>query len=277
MKKGLLTLFVIASNLLVSVQMMAQTAGTLTFSFTQIAQTPTYDGTKNALAVWIETNSGTFVKTKLRYAGKGNGTSDHLPTYSVNAGGSSTNCLATTVNVTDATTGATLTNFGARSITWDGKNVSGTTNGAVVADGSYRVAVEETWNHGTTGTVVTYFTFTKGPTVVTMSPASTAQFSNIHLAWTPTGVTAVDESSLFDDVSLYPNPNQGSFRLSTGGLQGKIEVDVMNTLGESIYKKDFTVSAGENIPIEIPSAKSGLYFVRIQSGSNVGIKNFNVN
>jgi len=39
----------------------AQTAGTLTFTFTTIAHTG-YQNTKNVLAVWAQTNTGTFVK-----------------------------------------------------------------------------------------------------------------------------------------------------------------------------------------------------------------------
>jgi hypothetical protein len=189
MKEGILkSVFILVLMICISNGLFAQTSGTLTFSFTQIAQSPSYSGTRNALAAWIQTGSGaggTFVKTKLRYAGAGQGTSDHLPTFSVAAGGTSTNCMATTVNITDATTGATLSSFGARSFTWDGNNVSGTTNGTTVADGTYSVAIQETWDHGTTGTVTNYFAFTKGPTAVNTTFPNTAQFSNITLVWTP--------------------------------------------------------------------------------------------
>ncbi len=171
-----------------SVSVSAQTAGTLTFSFTPVTMSPGYSGTRNVLAVWIQTSANGaagFVKTKLRYAG--GGTSDHLPTWSVNAGGTAGNCLsaAPNPNVTDATTGATLSSFTAKSITWDGKNVVGLANGTTVADGAYRVAIQETWNHGTTGTVTTYFAFTKGPTEDKQTPANTANFTGITLDWLP--------------------------------------------------------------------------------------------
>ena len=55
----------------------SQTDGTLTFTYTQNVPAGT-SATKNVLAVWIEDNAGTFVKTKLRRWG--GGTSDHLPT-----------------------------------------------------------------------------------------------------------------------------------------------------------------------------------------------------
>ena len=89
------------------------------------------------LAVWIETSTGTFVKTKLRYVG--GGTDDHLATWGKAAGCVNTTAVTATTgcNVTDATTGATQTTFPSRTVTWDGKNTNGTANGTTVADGTY--------------------------------------------------------------------------------------------------------------------------------------------
>ncbi len=133
----------------------AQTAGTLTFTYNQPQPTnPTLNqGVKNVYAVWIESSAGTFIKTKCRYTS--GSTDDHLPTWSSKCG-----CANTTIatgsacNITDATTGATRTAsttptaFGAKSISWDGKNVVGATNGTTVADGTYKVWVESSWNDG---------------------------------------------------------------------------------------------------------------------------------
>jgi len=187
MKKQLLNFAGIALAILFSVNLFAQTSGTFTFSFTPVTMSPGYTGTKNVLAVWIQTSAGAFVKTKIRYAG--GGTSDHLPTWSVNAGGTAGNCLSAppNPNVTDATTGATLASFTAKTITWDGKNVSGTANGTLVADGAYKITIQETWNHGTGGTVTTSFPFTKGPAADHQTPANTANFTNIKLDWVPIG------------------------------------------------------------------------------------------
>jgi PKD repeat protein len=164
-------------------QLSAQTAGTLSFNVTTIAHTG-YSGTKNDLAIWIQDNSGAFVRTYYRYAG--GGTADHLPTWSVNAGGTSGNCLSANCNVVGATTGATLTGAVTKSLTWNGTNSSG----VLVADGVYKVTIQETWNHGTSGTTTRSFTFTKGPTQDVQSPAADANFTGISLQWTPTPPTA---------------------------------------------------------------------------------------
>lgn len=131
MRKTLLRLFGLILSICCSANTFAQTVGTLTFSFTPVTKSPGYSGTKNHLAVWIQTSTGGFVKTKLRYAQVER---DHLPTYAVNSGGTASNCTAAACNKTDAITGATLPNFTAKTIVWDGKNVNGTVNGTTVAD-----------------------------------------------------------------------------------------------------------------------------------------------
>jgi len=188
MKKSLLCLCCITIILSSCISIFAQTAGTLTCSFTPVTKSPGYSGTKNHLAVWIQTSTGAFVKTKLRYAQVER---DHLPTYAVNSGGTASNCTAAACNKTDAITGATLPNFTAKTIVWDGKNVNGTANGTTVPDGVYKVTIEETWNHGTSGTIVKSYTFTKGPNADHQTPANDAYFTNIKLDWVPaaTGLT----------------------------------------------------------------------------------------
>jgi hypothetical protein len=184
MKKQLLNLAGIALAICISINLSAQTVGTFTFSFTPVTMSLGYSGTKNVLAVWIQNSAGTFIKTKIRYVG--GGTSDHLPTWAANSGGSATNALSASCNITDATTGATLQSFTVKTIVWDGKNVNGTSNGTTVADGAYKVTIQETWNHGTGGTVTTSFPFTKGPTADHQTPANTTNFTGIKLDWVPT-------------------------------------------------------------------------------------------
>lgn len=184
MKKVLVNFAGIVFAICFSVNLSAQTAGTLTFKFTQVAHSPCYSASRNVLAVWIQTNANGFVKTKLKNGGL-NSTSDHLPAWSVNAGGTTTNM--SNCNVTDATTGATLASFGAKTIVWDGKNVNGASNGVIVADGVYKVTIQETWNHGTGSTVTKSYTFTKGPVADHQTPANDANFTSITLDWVPAG------------------------------------------------------------------------------------------
>lgn len=184
MKKSLLDLAGTALAICFSVSVFAQTPGTLTCKFTPVAHSPCYSGTKSVMAVWIQTSAGGFVKSKLRNVGSG--TKDHLPSWAVNSGGTAGNATAAACNITDATTGATLSSFTAKTITWDGKNVAGTANGTTVADGVYKVTIQETWNHGTASTVLVSYTFTKGPAPDHQAPPNDANFTNVTLDWIPT-------------------------------------------------------------------------------------------
>lgn len=175
-------------GILLTSSLFAQTAGTLTFNFTEVskANNLTYQSQgRHVLAVWIQSNTGTFTKSRLRYVGSS--TNDHLPTWAANSGGPAGDCLSTSCNIVGATTGATLSSFASRSFTWNGTDASAVV-GVNVPDGVYKVTIEETWNHGTTSTAVRSFTFTKGPNSDIQTPTTDANFSGISLQWIPTAV-----------------------------------------------------------------------------------------
>ncbi len=186
--KKLLPKLMMYVSLCLSVNMAAQTAGTLTFTFTEVAKTPTYNGNfQHVLAAWVQTNSGAFVKTKLRYAGSG--TSDHLPTWAANAGcASSANCLGGACNIVDGTTGATRSSWTGYTITWDGC-IGAAGTGTLQPDAVYKVTIQSTWNHGTTGTATSSYTFTKGPSADHQTPAANSYFTGVKLDWVPTVAT----------------------------------------------------------------------------------------
>ena len=168
---------------------IAQTVGTLSFSFNEVSKpaSATYNNYgKHVLAVWIQSDLGQFVKTISRNVGSV--TRDHLQTWAVNSGGAASNAIATNCNVVSATTGATLASFGNRSVTWDGTDV----NGNLLPDGIYKISIEETWNHSANGTVVRSFSFVKGPNVDAQSPAADANFDAIILSWNPLSAEIIE-------------------------------------------------------------------------------------
>lgn len=252
MKKLLASIALAVFGMFLSVSIQAQTSGTLTFTFTPIAKSPCYSASRHVLAVWIENNAGSFIKTKMRYCCT-NSTSDHLPTWSVNAGGTASNCNS--ANVVSATTGATLTSFTNKSITWDGTNVSGT----VVPDGIYKVMIQETWNHGSTGTATSTYTFTKGPAADHQTPAANTTFSGVKLDWVPTS-TGVSSASTLEGVSIYPNPNStGIFTIDFESATG---IQVVNTLGQTVLNEK--VEGGvQSKNIDMSGFYNGTYFIFI--------------
>lgn len=262
MKRSLLKLTVILLAFGLSNKLSAQTSGVLTFTFTEIAKSPTYNGnSQHVLATWVQTNSGAFVKTKLRYAGPG--TNDHLPTWAGNAGcASSANCLGSGCNTVDGTTGATRASWTSYTVTWDGQMGPATT-GTLQPDGVYKMTVQSTWNHGTTGTAISSFTFTKGPSVDHQTPANNSYLSNIMLDWTPSTAGINEYSLTKPEVSIYPNPSNGLFNLN---YSNATHIKVFNTLGNVILQENLKENSSNGLKtIDLSSFANGIYLVSVSN------------
>ncbi|MFM6935882.1 MAG: DUF2271 domain-containing protein [Flavobacteriales bacterium] len=253
MKSILLSVSLFACTLL-----QAQTQGTLAFTFTQTSHT-SYSGSRNVLAVWIQSSTGTFIKTRMRYAG--GGTSDHLPTWAVNSGGTSGNCMSGSCNTVGATTGATLTSFGTRSVTWDGTDASGN----VVADGTYKITIESCWNHGSTAKVTRSFTFTKGTAPDVQTPTADANFTAIGLAWNPAGV-GVTENAPEMIVSIHPNPSTSG--IFTVDFNQATKVTAMNLAGEEVFAEDVKINEVSK-SVNLSNMSNGVYFICVANGTAV--------
>ncbi len=256
-KQSALKAFIMLITLTNIASAQVQTPGSLSFTLT----TPKHangnyvaaDG-RFALGIWIETSTGTFVKTKYRHwiakepAGK-----RHLDTWEPKSGG----------NVVDANTGATLavgaanaSDFGPKTITWNGTDVAG----KVVPDGDYRVAVEETWGHGT-NTVVRYFKFTKGTTINNPAFTNDTNFTNITLKWTPQNL-GVDDYTAISQANIYPNPSpDGIFNIEFKNQVN--EIRVFNVLGKVVFDKEIEQGNANAAKIDLSSFDNGFYIVNV--------------
>lgn len=269
MKKLLLKTTTVCIALLATFNLAAQTAGTLTFTFSPVAKSPCYTGSQNVLAAWIQTSAGGFVKTKLAYAGCCNtcgNTQDHVPTWSANAGGIASNCL--NANVIDGTTGATLSNFTAKSFTWDGKKGAAAT-GTLQPDGIYKVSIQETWNHGTLGTAMTSYTFTKGPAVDHRTITGDANFGNILINWQPAVTTGIGEAtSKKPEMVVYPNPTNGIFNID---YTNATNIKVINTLGVLVYETKIEELSQGTKSIDLASFANGIYMIAVSNDNGSSI------
>ncbi|MFM7007413.1 MAG: DUF2271 domain-containing protein [Flavobacteriales bacterium] len=245
---------ILAFALLLGGFAFSQTQGTLTLTFTQTPHT-SYTGNKNVMAVWIQTSTGTFVKTRKRNAG--GGTSDHLPIWAVNSGGNANNCMSGSCNTVGATTGATLNSFGSVSVSWDGTDVSGN----LVADGTYKITVESCWNHGNTAKASRSYTFTKGPNADVQTPTDDANFTGISLAWNPSGA-GVTETAKPLEVSISPNPS------TTGNIEVNFNeatsITVYNMAGAEILV--VPVLNEQKKMLNLTAVPNGIYFVEVTNG-----------
>lgn len=248
----------VAASIFFSATMFAQTSGTLTVVFTPTvpAGSTFYSGTttkQNTLAAWIQSSTGTFIKTNMRYwGGATSNTGDHLPTW-VSKSGS---------NITSATTGATKSGFASNTFTWNATNVSG----AVVADGNYQLVIEDCWNHGTTpnGIYTSTVSFVKGPTASTVTPTATSWLTGVSVIWTPSAVGVNEINAVNPALSVYPNPTQGLF---TVDFKNANTIKVFNTLGAVVYEEKIEQTTGSK-QIDLTRFVNGVYFVNVSNGTN---------
>lgn len=99
--------------------------------------------------------------------------------------------------------------------------------------------------------------------------ASSQQVSSVKSAWCAVGVgscltTDIDESNSSFQVSVYPNPNDGTFTLSADAKKIK-ELFLFNTLGEKINKFHLDENANNNSLIQINTGSNGVYFLEIHT------------
>ncbi len=83
--------------------------------------------------------------------------------------------------------------------------------------------------------------------------------------------TAPEELSI---KRIYPNPNNGSFKIELNGIFQNTSVDVVSVDGKSIFNKEFT---GTRLDVNLTGVSSGLYFVKIRNGVKTIIEKVTVN
>jgi len=228
-------------------QMQAQTNGTLAVSVTTSSTGGNY-APRNVLAIWIEDNSGKFVKTLLAYA---NARITHLNTWQA-----SSLAAGKEFDKTDAISGATQSSHATRTCQWNGTDYSG----KLMADGDYKVRMELT-DKNATGNVAS-FAFTKGSTAQKLTPTGVPSFSSVTLNWTTT-VTAIDpELTNSNTIVVYPNPGHGIF----------------SVLGENIISLKVTSLSGKvvcisQIPVfDLSNQPNGIYFVSVKTDQATVVK-----
>lgn len=228
----------------------AQTAGILTVTATTSQTSSATYRPKNIVAFWIESSSGSFVKTLLAYASE---RKHYLANWQTK-----TNFAGSIYNTTDAITGATQTSHGARTASWNGKNRSQ----VLVADGNYTLKMESTDNDGVVQNLAA-ISFVKGTSSQTLTPPTTSGFSSISITWTPstTSVEEIEDNSLF---RLYPT--HAKSELFVQGVAIK-SIDISDIHGRVlIHSTEPTISVGH-----LPTAG---YFATIYSDQGVFVKRF---
>ncbi len=176
------------AGVFISKNSFAQTAGVMSFTVSPVSKSTTY-GTSHCVAIWVESASGTFVKTRVRLATSGNA-SAHLLQWKAKS----------TSSIVDAQTGATVTSYATPlTYTWQGNDLTGTTPYNLLPDGNYKAWCEYAWGSSTTlgtGRDTCSISFVKGPALYSNGPATATDFTGITVTWTPAAQNTTATSAL---------------------------------------------------------------------------------
>lgn len=71
------------------------------------------------------------------------------------------------------------------------------------------------------------------------------------------------------EARIWPNPFDNDFSLEMDAVSGKVEVELLNIMGKSVYKKIYSLSGGiSTFNVDASFLPEGVYFVRLRNGDS---------
>ncbi|WP_276134999.1 T9SS type A sorting domain-containing protein [Polluticoccus soli] len=99
-----------------------------------------------------------------------------------------------------------------------------------------------------------------------------AAYSDTMVVNFPTGINDMNKGEL----SLYPNPNNGSFVVYLPSAGGHVRIDVVNAVGQKVYT--VPMAAGTKMEVTLPaSVANGAYMLKLTTNNGVQTIPFTVN
>jgi hypothetical protein len=96
-------------------------------------------------------------------------------------------------------------------------------------------------------------------------------YTNIGCVTTGTA-TSINQLTALADFNVYPNPTNGAVTLQFVSTGTKVDLQVMNNLGQLVLVQSLQTTVGDNSQvINLPQAK-GLYFVRLSTSTATLVK-----
>ncbi len=79
----------------------------------------------------------------------------------------------------------------------------------------------------------------------------------------------VIEITFSDKIKIYPNPTNDMFLIQTESQNNSYSLEILNILGEVVYKNIFTTNIEQ---VDLSSQPTGVYFIKLQSENNMMVK-----
>lgn len=89
----------------------------------------------------------------------------------------------------------------------------------------------------------------------------------------PDTMTTPIQASEASTLSLYPNPNQGQFRVQLPSTRRHIAyLTVFDMQGRKVYRQEIARSQGQEIPVNLPNPSPGVYVTVLEIGNAVRLQ-----
>lgn len=224
----------------------AQTNGVLDVSVNTSSAGGNY-APRNILAIWIENENGTFVKTLMAYAAT---YKTHLNNWEA-----STTAAGSPFNVVDAISGPSLTNHGTRQCSWNAKNYLGN----LMPDGNYRICFELTDKNATGN--YSCFVFSKDSNQITLTPPTVPSFAAINIKWNPQ-TASIENHNSKSAIKVFPNPTSDFVNVHVNNL---ISLQLFDLAGNNISTSNSDI-------LDLRKLSSGIYLLKIETKENTVVR-----
>ncbi|MGB6268775.1 MAG: T9SS type A sorting domain-containing protein, partial [Olleya sp.] len=79
---------------------------------------------------------------------------------------------------------------------------------------------------------------------------------------------SVDEFTL-DNLSIFPNPNNGEFTVKFSNATGKVSLEVFDIRGRKVVGNNYDIIGDFNQNVSLANIQSGMYLLNINDGSRI--------
>ena len=126
---------------------------------------------------------------------------------------------------------------------------------------------------GTNSVVVNYGSLTGNQTIKVISTNGCGSSSAVKTLALTSGVCPgakqSNDSSVTQEINIYPNPVKDEFNIELNSLQGQMEMSIFSMNGAIISSKNIPLIEGNNIINEnVSTLAAGVYFVRLTNSSS---------
>jgi len=102
----------------------------------------------------------------------------------------------------------------------------------------------------------------------------TGTLDNWYVEFCTTTITLNNPDSVaFQNLKVFPNPSNGSFKLEfSNTFNRNIDINVFDMRGRSVFKKTYQKTADFNEEIKLNNIQTGMYILKVSDGVRVSTK-----